>query len=53
MARTYVQQKPQTNEQLFNALVLNAVDFLDASIDNLDRRPKNSIVDFYTAIELF
>ncbi|GAB7444816.1 TPA: hypothetical protein QH312_003446 [Enterobacter chengduensis] len=53
MARTYVQQKPQTNEQLFNALVLNAVDFLDASIDNLDHRPKNSMVDFYTAIELF
>lgn len=53
MARTYVQQKPQTNEQLFDSLVLNAVDFLDASIDNLDKRPKNSIVDFYTAIELF
>ncbi|MEQ4691025.1 hypothetical protein [Providencia manganoxydans] len=53
MARKYVQQETQNNEQLFNSLVLNAIDFLYSSIDNLDKRPKNSIVDFYTAIELF
>ncbi|HEJ8022153.1 TPA: hypothetical protein SMI40_001517 [Serratia liquefaciens] len=53
MARKHVKQKPQSNEQLFNSLVINAIDFLDASIDNLDKRPKNSIIDFYTAIELF
>ncbi|WP_460199471.1 hypothetical protein [Klebsiella pneumoniae] len=53
MARKFVIQKPQSNEELFKSLVINAIDFLDASIDNLDKRPKNSIIDFYTAIELF
>ncbi len=53
MARTYVKQTVQNNEQLFDSLVINAIDFLESSIDDLNKRPKNSIVDFYTAIELF
>lgn len=53
MARKYIQQKAQDNTQLFNSLVINAIDFLESAIDDLDQRPKNSIVDFYTAIELF
>lgn len=53
MARTYVKQTVQNNEQLFDSLVINAIDFLESSIDDLNIRPKNSIVDFYTAIELF
>ncbi|MRT05955.1 hypothetical protein [Ewingella americana] len=53
MARSVFQQPEQTNEQLFDSLVTNAIDFLESSIDDLNKRPKNSIVDFYTAIELF
>lgn len=53
MARTYVKQKIQSNKELFDSLVKNAIDFVDSSIDDLDVRPKNAIVDFYTSIELF
>ncbi|RHW55448.1 hypothetical protein AUM81_22795, partial [Cronobacter sakazakii] len=53
MARTYIKQTVQSNEQLFDSLVINAIDFLESSIDDLNIRPKNSIVDFYIAIELF
>lgn len=52
MART-ISQKKQTKEEMFNAVVRNAIDFVNSSLDNLDKRPKNGIVDFYTAIELF
>lgn len=45
--------KKQTKEEMLDALVKNAIDFLDSSLDDLDKRPKNSIVDFYTSIELF
>ena len=53
MARKYLQQTPQSREQLFDALVKNAIDFIESALDTLDRRPKNAIVEFYTAIELF
>ncbi|OWQ45784.1 hypothetical protein CDL60_18160 [Roseateles noduli] len=53
MARKFIQQRQQTKEEMFDAVVRNAIDFVDASLDNLDKRPKNGIVDFYTAIELF
>lgn len=53
MTREIIKQTAQSNEQLFDSLVVNAIDFLESSIDDLDKRPKNSIVDFYTAIELF
>jgi hypothetical protein len=49
----FISQKKQNKEEMFDALVKNAIDFLDASIDDLDKRPKNSIVDFYSSIELF
>lgn len=52
MAR-FITQQQQTKEEMFDSLVLNAIDFINSSLDNLDKRPKNSIVDFYTAIELF
>ena len=52
MART-ISQKKQTKEEMFNAVVRNAIDFVNSSLDGLDKRPKNGIVDFYTAIELF
>jgi hypothetical protein len=53
VGRKFISQKKQTREELFDSLVKNAIDFLDSSLDNLEKRPKNSIVDFYTSIELF
>lgn len=53
MVRKFVSQKKQTKEELFDSLVRNAIDFLDSSLDDLEKRPKNSIVDFYISIELF
>jgi hypothetical protein len=53
MGRKFISQKKQDKEELFDALVKNAIDFLDSSLDDLEIRPKNSIVDFYTSIELF
>jgi hypothetical protein len=53
VGRKFVSQKKQTKDEMFDALVKNAIDFLDSSLDDLDKRPKNSIVDFYTSIELF
>ena len=53
MGQKFISQKKQTKEELFDALVKNAIDFLDSSLDDLEIRPKNSIVDFYTSIELF
>ena len=48
MGRKFISQKKQTKEELFDSLVKNAIDFLDSSLDDLEKRPKNSIVDFYT-----
>ncbi len=53
VGRKFISQKKQTKEELFDSLVKNAIDFLDSSLDDLEKRPKNSIVDFYTSIELF
>lgn len=53
MTRKFIQQRQQTKDEMFDAIVKNAIDFIDASLDNLNKRPKNGIVDFYTAIELF
>ena len=53
MGRKFISQEKRTKGELFDALVKNAIDFLDSSLDDLERRPKNSIVDFYTSIELF
>ncbi len=37
----------------FDSFVLNAIDFLKTSLDELESRPKYSIINFYSAIELF
>jgi len=41
------------NEELFNNLVENALDFLVRAIGEFENEPKFSIIHFYTAIELF
>lgn len=38
---------------LIGRLVENALDFLHHAIENLERFPKLSIINFYTAVELF
>lgn len=53
MGRKFISQIKQSKDEMFDALVHNAIDFLDSSMDNLNKRPKNSIVDFYSSIELF
>ncbi|MAY03839.1 MAG: hypothetical protein CMQ38_12795 [Gammaproteobacteria bacterium] len=53
MTRKTIQQEKLSQAELFEAVVLNAIDFIYCSFDNLEKRPKNSIVEFYTAIELF
>ena len=37
----------------FDSVVLNAIDFLKTSLDELETRPKYSIINFYSAVELF
>lgn len=49
----YISQRKQTKEQWFNAVVNNAVLFLQTSVGNLESSPRNAIIDLYTAIELF
>jgi hypothetical protein len=40
-------------EKMFELLVLNAIDYLETSIKQLDTRPKYSLINFVTAVELF
>lgn len=53
MGRRWLKQERRTKEELFDALVRNALGFVNTSIDHLQHKPKNAIVDLYTAIELF
>lgn len=53
MARRGLKQDRRTKEELFDALVRNALGFVNTSIGHLQHNPKNAIVDLYTAIELF
>ncbi len=38
---------------LFDLVVRNALDFLDQSVSELQKRPKYSVIDFCSALELF
>lgn len=53
MGRRWLKQERRTKEELFDGLVRNALGFVHTSIDHLQKKPKNAIVDLYTAIELF
>lgn len=37
----------------FDNLVLNGIDFLEKAISQLDSDPKHSVINFYTAVEIF
>lgn len=40
-------------QEVFNSLVTNAIDFLKVSVAELKERPKYSVINFCTSIELF
>lgn len=48
-----VEKTEKTTEDIFENLVLNAIDYLKISIEELETRPKHSLVNFITAVELF
>lgn len=41
------------HQEIFRRLVENAFDFLDRSIEEIEERPKYSVIHFYAAVELF
>lgn len=41
------------NRLMLTRLVENALGFLDKAVDDLDKHPKFSLINFYTAVELF
>ncbi|HEX8265374.1 MAG TPA: hypothetical protein VF596_08215 [Pyrinomonadaceae bacterium] len=47
------QSQTQTVSNEFNNLVVNAIDFLKTALDEITSNPKRTIIDFYTALELF
>lgn len=43
----------EDHQKIFHRLVENAIDFLVRSIDEIEERPKYSIIHFHAAVELF
>jgi hypothetical protein len=52
VAKSIIQAK-QSESEWFVLVVENAISFLDSSVKSIETSPKNSIIDLYTAIELF
>src|SRR5713226_3157429 len=50
--QSMTKKRPQS-EQMFDSLVANAIDFLRHSIDELEKKPKYSVIHFCAAIEIF
>jgi hypothetical protein len=46
-------KKKDKQEDIFNQLVSNAFDFLDRALNEFEGQTKHSIIDFYSATELF
>jgi len=44
---------PLQSSKMFSSVVANAIDFLTHSIDELETKPKYSVINFCAAIELF
>lgn len=42
----------QSNKNIFNILVENAFEFFEDALKNIEKKPKHSLIFFYTAIEL-
>ncbi len=48
-----VNSETRTSDQMFDSVVANAIDFLTHSVDELETKPKYSVINFCAAIELF
>jgi len=48
-----IAKKQLNTEKGFNGLVKNALEFMDESINQISSNPKYSLINFYTALELF
>jgi hypothetical protein len=54
VAKVAKKTKTKINENLiFERMVYNAIDFLKMSVEELKKRPKYSVINFYSSIELF
>lgn len=51
--KNHIKQKRNDIDGWFDAVVTNGILFLDSSVSNLSTSPKSSLIDLYTAIELF
>lgn len=49
----YIKQNRNDVDGWFDAVVNNGILFLNSSVSNLSTSPKSSLIDLYTAIELF
>ncbi|MDN3454696.1 MULTISPECIES: hypothetical protein [unclassified Psychrobacter] len=49
----HIKQNKNDVDGWFDAVVNNGIIFLDSSVSNLSKSPKSSLIDLYTAIELF
>lgn len=47
------EKKKNKSQEMFDSLVRNAIDFLEHSIHDLEEKPKYSVINFCTAVELF
>lgn len=48
-----INKKKIKSQEMFDSLVRNAIDFLKESVVELEEKPKYSIINFCTAVELF
>jgi hypothetical protein len=53
MKKRLKQPKAESSKAFFDSLVRNAIDFLQTSVAELEKRPKYSVIHFYMALELF
>lgn len=50
MPKSAAKKEPKTD---FENLVRNGIDFLEKAVSQLDSDPKHSVINFYTAVEIF
>ena len=46
-------KKVEVADEFFDSLVCNAIDFLEMSVQEIEKRPKYSVIHFATSVELF
>ncbi len=53
MKRRSKVKKVEMADEFFDSLVCNAIDFLEMSVQEIEKRPKYSVIHFATSVELF